>query len=789
MEDDVALAGEIHSAFRELGCGVEILREGTAGLARIMADHFDLIVASLELPGMNGFRICNRVKKHPHAKTAPFFLISSQSAEATFDEHRQLATHAESYFHKPIMTSELVARARAFVPALSGNQIPIVPSEIVEVGGKSPVDASRSMPPRPNPTRPPPAVHDRLVSRPSRLPGLPKFEGESQRRAVGQLKERIVALEHDNSALVAETVEHTKQIAQLDKQLASARADKDQAARRAEDLARRLERVRPDLEAAQQELLALRDGRAADSAAHERELAAVVERERAQAERRLSELISVKERAHSEALATLRADSAPLLASLRQELSTVTALRDQALDKVESLSRELETGLAAVRAEHIEAVANRERAFEHQRVVREHEIKAVVDEAKSESRRQLERAKQELAQREHGRERKWAEARAHLENELSSARAAAERAESALAAEKEARSEEVLARARALADVEAENDRERGQIETLLSRLREAEANLVARERFFDSELSKSRDAHTREVARTVEQVQEQARSAQLERERVSTQEREERIRSIEQQHRVEVEALAKEKADALDREAAASRGLEAARAENEMRLADLERVNEDMRQQMAQEVAEAKATILELQALRERETSELRGLLELREREAAELQEREAQGSAEADAIISEVKLAATRELDEQRRQGEALLASAKENWARKRAEMGGRLEAREIERVELMARLEHIERRLAKAEQDLEIALTAKRRVGRESTLRLDALQALLDSRLDELERQGKDLDLARARLPELEAEVAVLRNELTSMRMQLDKQIIADSLNRTA
>ena len=169
------------------------------------------------------------------------------------------------------------------------------------------------------------------------------------------------------------------------------------------------------------------------------------------------------------------------------------------------------------------------------------------------------------------------------------------------------------------------------------------------------------------------------------------------------------IEALVKEKADAQGREAAASRSLEAAKGENETRLAELERVNEAMRQQMAQEVAEAKTMIVELQALREREASDLRGLQELRERDAAELQERAAQGSAEADAIISEVRLAATRELDEQRRQGEALLASAKENWARKRAELGGRLEAREIERVELMARLEHIERRLAKAEQDL--------------------------------------------------------------------------------
>jgi DNA-binding response OmpR family regulator len=128
LEDDVPLACEIQAALARAGCAVEILRDGNAGLARAVSDRFDLVVASLELPGMNGFRLCNRLKKEPLGRAVPIFLLTEQSADV-FDEHRKLATHADSYFHKPLTMAELVARVRASVPSLGG-----APGQAVEEG-------------------------------------------------------------------------------------------------------------------------------------------------------------------------------------------------------------------------------------------------------------------------------------------------------------------------------------------------------------------------------------------------------------------------------------------------------------------------------------------------------------------------------------------------------------------------------------------------------------------------------------------------------------------------------
>src|SRR5689334_19948855 len=120
LEDDVSLAGEMKTALADLGCTVEVLRDGNAGLARAVSTHFDLIVASVELPGMNGFRLTNRLKKDPRVPKPPIFLVSGQPS-TTFDEHRKLPTRAESYFHKPLIMAELIARVRANVPALAGD--------------------------------------------------------------------------------------------------------------------------------------------------------------------------------------------------------------------------------------------------------------------------------------------------------------------------------------------------------------------------------------------------------------------------------------------------------------------------------------------------------------------------------------------------------------------------------------------------------------------------------------------------------------------------------------------
>ncbi len=64
---------------------------------------------------MNGFSVCNKLKRDAALKEVPLIIMSSDSTEETFEQHRRLRTRAEDYLHKPIGFDALLARIRPFV--------------------------------------------------------------------------------------------------------------------------------------------------------------------------------------------------------------------------------------------------------------------------------------------------------------------------------------------------------------------------------------------------------------------------------------------------------------------------------------------------------------------------------------------------------------------------------------------------------------------------------------------------------------------------------------------------
>src|SRR4029077_3682133 len=88
-----------------------------------VTDKFDLVVAAAELPGVNGFRVCNRIKKDPKAKDVPVLLLTS-APSAELEAHRVLPTHADVYMLKPIAMADLLAEGRARASAGAHARVP-----------------------------------------------------------------------------------------------------------------------------------------------------------------------------------------------------------------------------------------------------------------------------------------------------------------------------------------------------------------------------------------------------------------------------------------------------------------------------------------------------------------------------------------------------------------------------------------------------------------------------------------------------------------------------------------
>ena len=131
VEDEVDIAN-LEKDYLELS-GFEVLIEndGTSGLARALAEDFDLFILDLMLPGVDGFEICKEIREK---KNMPILMVSAKKDD--IDKIRGLGLGADDYITKPFSPSELVARVKAHLARyerLIGSNS--VENDIVEIRG------------------------------------------------------------------------------------------------------------------------------------------------------------------------------------------------------------------------------------------------------------------------------------------------------------------------------------------------------------------------------------------------------------------------------------------------------------------------------------------------------------------------------------------------------------------------------------------------------------------------------------------------------------------------------
>jgi CheY-like chemotaxis protein len=136
FESDAAFAGELRNELGKLGCTTTVVDDGNVGLQQASSDRPDLILLSIELPRMNGFSVCNKLKKDAALKDVPLIIMSTESSEETFEQHKKLRTRAEDYVHKPISFGELLEHIQAFtgIGAPASEEAAIVIDDEIEIG-------------------------------------------------------------------------------------------------------------------------------------------------------------------------------------------------------------------------------------------------------------------------------------------------------------------------------------------------------------------------------------------------------------------------------------------------------------------------------------------------------------------------------------------------------------------------------------------------------------------------------------------------------------------------------
>jgi len=128
IEDETTIAQLERDYFELNGFVVDLCHTGTEGMQRALQEDYSLIIIDLQLPGMDGFELCRRIRE---AKEVPILIVSAKKEE--IDKIRAFNLGADDYITKPFSPSELVARAKAHLTRyerLLGKQKPSAQDEI-----------------------------------------------------------------------------------------------------------------------------------------------------------------------------------------------------------------------------------------------------------------------------------------------------------------------------------------------------------------------------------------------------------------------------------------------------------------------------------------------------------------------------------------------------------------------------------------------------------------------------------------------------------------------------------
>ncbi len=111
VEDDPDIVELITHYLTADGFEVEAVAEGRRALDRLRSARFDAVVLDLQLPGMDGLRVCTEVRADPKLRALPVIMLTARGDEA--DRIVGLEVGADDYVVKPFSPKELVARLRA----------------------------------------------------------------------------------------------------------------------------------------------------------------------------------------------------------------------------------------------------------------------------------------------------------------------------------------------------------------------------------------------------------------------------------------------------------------------------------------------------------------------------------------------------------------------------------------------------------------------------------------------------------------------------------------------------
>lgn len=124
-DDDPELLALVGFALRNAGYDVQLATDGDRALEALHANPFALTVLDVNMPGKDGFTVCETLRL---SSTIPVIMLSARSEEA--DIVHALEIGADDYVTKPFSPRTLIARIRALLRRSAAAE-----ATVVQAGG------------------------------------------------------------------------------------------------------------------------------------------------------------------------------------------------------------------------------------------------------------------------------------------------------------------------------------------------------------------------------------------------------------------------------------------------------------------------------------------------------------------------------------------------------------------------------------------------------------------------------------------------------------------------------
>ncbi|MFC0666864.1 response regulator transcription factor [Azotobacter chroococcum] len=119
IEDNRDILANVLDYLELKGYTVDCAQDGLSGLHLAASGQYDLIVLDIMLPGIDGYQVCERLRRGAGSETPIIMLTARDSLD---DRLQGLNSGADDYLLKPFALSELVARIEAVLRRTQGSR-------------------------------------------------------------------------------------------------------------------------------------------------------------------------------------------------------------------------------------------------------------------------------------------------------------------------------------------------------------------------------------------------------------------------------------------------------------------------------------------------------------------------------------------------------------------------------------------------------------------------------------------------------------------------------------------